>query len=330
MATLSDKLRNITAQAEQQTAVGGASNTLQTQQALTQSQGRAGQGNIRQTAQQMAPAIGQAQGAVGQQVQQQAGQAAIGAIQQENGKGLATQRQQLQNEQMYSDDDIARQQRQGKLKQNDAELKQAKQMQAEDIAAQKRMQQTGFEFNNKISFLTRKQREDLAAMGRYVKQQVHDSRLQFGADERGRKFSNMRQLADYAAASAVDEQDLKIRLREMKQASDKEQIMFEAAGQKIVQRIEAEFQKGEQEKDQQLIRQLAEMKRNLEAEQRRKAAKSQATTSIIVGAATIAGAVIGGYFTAGTGTAAGASAGAAVGAGLGQAISGGAQSQGAY
>jgi hypothetical protein len=85
-----------------------------------------------------------------------------------------------------------------------------------------------------------------------------------------------------------------------------------------VQAIEAEYKKSEQERDQEMLRTLAEMKRAAEKEQRRRAAKAQAINSIIVGGATIAGAVYGGP------------AGAAAGAGAGQAVAGGAQASGMY
>lgn len=322
MATLSERLRqissNIQAQAGQQAGTAQAANVMQTQQALTQGQQRAGMGNIRATAQQMAPAVAQAQGQAALQAQAQAGQQVMQATAQAAQQQLGAQQRAQASERMMSDDQIADMQRKGELRQNDQRLRQAKQLQTEDIAAQRRMQQTGIEFDNRLSFLTRKQREDLSSLGRLLKQQVFDSRLQFAADERGRKFSNERQLADYAVASAQDEQQLKARMREMKQAFEKEQIMFEAVQQKIVQAIEHEFQKSEQERDQRLLRQLAEMKRAAEAEQRRKAAKAQAINSIIVGGATIAGAAYGG------------TGGAAAGSAAGQAVAGGLQSSGAY
>lgn len=318
---LSDNLRNVTAglskQAANKAGLGEAGAFVGAQQALTQAQGAPGQKQI--------PAGQLAAGVV-----QQAGQASLGAqaqagqqIQQAGGQAvqLTGQRRgrQLQAEQQMSNRDIAQRQRNGELRQNDAQLRQAKKLQAEDIASQRRMQQTGIEFNNNISFLTRKQREDLASLGRLVKQQVFDSRLQFGADERGRKFSNARQLADYAVSSSRDRQELGDRLREMQQAYEKEQILFDAVNKKIVQAIELEYKKKEQARDQALIQQLAEMRRAAEAEQRRRAAKAQAINSIIVGGATIAGAIYGG-----------GAPGAAAGAAAGQAISGGLQSGGVY
>lgn len=318
---LSDNLRNVTAglskQAANKAGLGEAGAFVGAQQALTQAQGAPGQKQI--------PSGQLAAGVV-----QQAGQASLGAqaqagqqIQQAGGQAvqLTGQRRgrQLQAEQQMSNRDIAQRQRNGELRQNDAQLRQAKKLQAEDIASQRRMQQTGIEFNNNISFLTRKQREDLASLGRLVKQQVFDSRLQFGADERGRKFSNARQLADYAVSSSRDRQELGDRLREMQQAYEKEQILFDAVNKKIVQAIELEYKKKEQARDQALIQQLAEMRRAAEAEQRRRAAKAQAINSIIVGGATVAGAIYGG-----------GAPGAAAGAAAGQAISGGLQSGGVY
>lgn len=319
---LSDNLRNVTAGLSKQAAgkagLGEAGAFVGAQQALTQ-QAQGGKPLSPQLPQQIASGVTQqaGQAALGSQAQagqqiQQAGAQAVQFTGQRRGR-------QLQAEQQMSNRDIAQRQRNGELRQNDTQLRQAKKLQAEDIVSQRRMQQTGIEFNNNISFLTRKQREDLASLGRLVKQQVFDSRLQFGADERGRKFSNARQLADYAVSSSRDRQELGDRLRQMQQAYEKEQILFDAVNKKIVQAIELEYKKKEQERDQALIQQLAEMRRNAEKEQRRRAAKAQAINSIIIGGATVAGAVIGG-----------GAPGAAAGAAAGQAVAGGLQSGGVY
>ena len=319
---LSTQLRQITSGLEQQAAnkagVGESSTILEAQQALTQGQGRPGATGAIPSGK-LAAGITQQQGQRAIEAQQQLSQQEQAAT----GRAINVQGQrgarQLQEQQQMSSRDISERQRKGELRQNDASLRQAKRLQAEELASQKRMQQTGIAFDNRVSFLTRKQRADLSELGRLVKQQVFDSRLQFKADERGRSFSNARQLADYAVASARDRQELAERLQDMQQSYEKEQIMFDAVNKKLVQAIEAEYKKSEQERDQEMLRTLAEMKRAAEREQRRRAAKAQAINSIIVGGATIAGAVYGG-----------GPAGAAAGAGIGQAVAGGAQSSGMY
>jgi hypothetical protein len=67
----------------------------------------------------------------------------------------------------------------------------------------------------------------------------------------------------------------------MKQAYEKEAIMFQAAQSKIIQRLNYEFEKSEQDKDQELIKFLYEKKRALDAEIRRKKAQNGMVRGII-------------------------------------------------
>ncbi len=74
-----------------------------------------------------------------------------------------------------------------------------------------------------------------------------------------------------------------------------------------------EFKRAEKTKDYALLRKLQEAKNALDEKIRRKAAQGAMTSNIIVGAFTIAGAVIVGSQTGGVGAAQGAAGGAAVG-----------------
>jgi hypothetical protein len=299
VALLSQQLKNIAnnVQAAQQTqaGVGQAANMFQTQQALTQlsqkPQPGAGAADATALAQQLAPAITQEQAKVDIQAQQQAGQQILQAGQSAAQQQEAQAKQRLEQQRLATEREIAEKQLEGKLKQNSLELEQSKRLQTREINQQKRFQQTGFEYNDRISFLTRKQREDLASMGAFMKQQIFDSRLQFSIKEGKRKFSNERQLADYAILSAQNEIKLNEHLRSMQQAHDKEMILLEAAYNKLVQQRKQEFAKQEQDRDQALVRDLTIKRNAIRAKMRRKQANRAMWTNSIKGVVIISAAV---------------------------------------
>jgi len=329
MAALSQQLKGLASQirgsAQQQAAVGQAQTGMQVGQAIQAGAGQPQLGGKR-GAQQLATAATQQQGQVALQAQQtqqqQLGQLAQQGIAQ---KGQA-QGMKLAQQAALDDQTIADMQRKGRLRQNSATLKQAKELQQRELDQQKRFTSAKMNYDNRLSFLTRKQREDLAALGTYTKQVLFDQRLTFQQDEAGRKFSNMQQLADYAVMSARKDEDLAMKLQDMKQANEKEIMALQHAHNMITSKMKFEFERAEKQKDYALLRKLSEMKNALDEKMRRKAARGAMISNIIVGGATVAGAVIGGGGTMGTG----AAAGAMVGQGVGTAVAGTAQSQGVY
>lgn len=327
MAKLSEKLRGVVSQAkqaaDQQYAAGTASNVYQTQQALTQATTQPQVLDATQVAQQLAPAITQAQADVALKAQAQAGTQALEAGQRALGEEEQRTRLRLESQRQITEREISDLQREGKLRQNSLELEQSKRLQARELKDQQRMQQTGLVFDNRISFLTRKQREDLAGIGRLAKQQVFDSRLQFKIEEGKRKFSNDRQLADYAVLSAENEIELQKRLRVMEQAFTRSIQTMEIAQVKIQQRMTQEFQKAEQDKNQALALELAQAKKALEEKIRRKKARAAATKAIIKGVI-VTGAIAATIATAGAAAPAAAGAAGAAGAGGAAAAGGGA------
>lgn len=308
MALLSQQLKNIASRAQaaatSQQRAGEASNIFQTQQAIGEVLRKPGAQSVDATAlaQQMAPAITQQQGAVALQAQQQQGAQLLQA-----GQAAAQQQQQqaaqrLESERLATEKEIAEKQLEGKLKQNSLELEKSKRMQARDIEQQKRFRQTGYEFDNRISFLTRKQREDLAGLGSFLKQQIFDSRLQFSQDEQGRKFSNERQLADYAVLSAENEIQLGQHLRDMQEAHEKEMIVLEAAYTKLSQQMKFQFEKQETQRDQQLTKSLVAQRNAIREKMRRKQANQAMWTNYIKGTAIIVAAVAATVASAGAAT----------------------------
>lgn len=322
MALLSEQLRNIAGAAREQAGQEQSVGMAQVGQQATQAVGATGQAGAgpqgKRAAQQLAAGITGAQQQVATQaqagLQQTMGQLGQQGLQQQAQK----QQQRLTEQQLISDADIAEMQREGKLRQNSAALEQAKQLQQSEIDMQNRLTGAQLEYDNSLSFLTRKQREDLSNLDTYTKQILFDQRLTFKKDEAGRKFTNMQQLADYAVASAEDQLTLQNKMREMTQAAEKEMMVLEHAHQLIVNRMKREFERAEKTKDYAMLQKLKEYENAMKEKMRRKKAKSAMISNIIVGGATIAGAVYGGP------------AGAMAGQAAGQAIAGTAESQGAY
>ena len=315
---LSQQLRAIANQArgsvDQTAKAGQAAVGAEAGQALSQTATTAPQGKA--VSQQLAGGITAAQqgvevkaagdeqqilGQLGQQGLQQAGQA---------------KQQKLGEQQLINDTQIEELQRQGQLRQNSAALKQTKQLQAQELAMQNRLVSGQMEYDGSLSFLTRKQRTDLASMGEYAKNMIFDQRLTFQKSEGERQFSNMRQLADYAMLTRQDDSIMQSQMREMEQSTMREITALQSAHSMIVSKLEMEFKRAEKTKDYALLRKLQEAKNALDAKIRRKAAQGAMTSNIIIGAATIIGAVAAGSVTGGMGAGQGAAVGYSVGQGL--------------
>jgi len=315
---LSQQLRAIANQArgsvDQTAKAGQAAVGAEAGQALAQTATTAPQGKA--VSQQLAGGITAAQqgvevkaagqeqqilGQLGQQGLQQAGQA---------------KQQKLGEQQLINDTQIEELQRQGQLRQNSAALKQTKQLQAQELAMQNRLVSGQMEYDGSLSFLTRKQRTDLASMGEYAKNMIFDQRLTFQKSEGERQFSNMRQLADYAMLTRQDDSIMQSQMREMEQSTMREITALQSAHSMIVSKLEMEFKRAEKTKDYALLRKLQEAKNALDAKIRRKAAQGAMTSNIIIGAATIIGAVAAISVTGGMGAGQGAAVGYSVGQGL--------------
>lgn len=203
-----------------------------------------------------------------------------------------------------------------------AERAQKVQMTKEEAAQAERLQKLGIDTEARVSFLTNKQREDLSKLGRDVKQQLFDSRLQFERDDMGRKFSNERQMADWAVATANSREELAGRLQTIQQASERELILLRAAHAKLSQALQQGFDDEKRELDQASKGRMIQAKADLERQIEAKAARGAAMGNIISG---IASGAVAGFM-------AGGPAGAAAGAGIGGAAAAGAnkQSTGSY
>lgn len=193
-----------------------------------------------------------------------------------------------------------------------AELAQRKSLTAQELAQAKRLQAMGISTDARVGFLTNKQREDLAKLGRDVKAELADARLQFARDEDGRKFANDRQMWDYTVASAQSDEALRDRMQSMSLAYERKAKMIELATSKISAEIDRLYAKAEQEKDQASKMRLAEMKRQLE-KRRADLAHDAAKKGQMVQVLSLAGMAAG---------SAGGPAGAMVGGAVGSAVGG--------
>lgn len=158
-----------------------------------------------------------------------------------------------------------------------------------------------------------------------LKNELFDSNLKFRKDELGRTLFNDRQLLDYKLASAKSDEELRDYEQQIEQEYARKNQILQASHAKILQAMQNEFQKSEQEADQAHRKALVLAKNAIEEKIRRQQAKAanraaaySAAGSIIGG---VGGAILGTFVAPGVGTMAGAAAGSQLGAGVGSVAS---------
>ena len=243
------------------------------------------------------------------QANQQQQQAAIGqqALQQQQAQGAM----QLQQRGIQQREQLAGEQQQQRIKLSDQEIASRKRLTNESLASAQRVQQMGLEYDNKLSLLSERQIRDLSRIGRDVKQKIFDSRMSFDRDEMGRKFSNERQLADYAIMTARSEEDLSNKMQQMQQQSQRKVQMMEVGYKKIINEMKRQEKMSEGQKNFEQLKMLGEMSRNMRdqinRENQRAANKSAmigaASTIVGVGVAAAGGGPVGGALASGATTA---------------------------
>jgi hypothetical protein len=176
-----------------------------------------------------------------------------------------------------------------------------------ELAQQAELQKTGLEFDRNLSFMTERQRSDLAKLGRDVKAELFDKRLQFDKDESGRKFTNERQLWDFNVATAKSEDQMKTRQQQLIQAEERKALLLDQAYGKVIQQQQIAFAQAEQRKDHASKRKIGEYIAKLKKQQSDAQSKGAKRAAVLQGAASgaaigsaggpwgaVAGAVIGG------------------------------------
>jgi len=153
----------------------------------------------------------------------------------------------------------------------------------------------------------------LAGINEKAKQELYDAQMSFKKDQQGRALFNERQLMDYAITNAKSEQDYQNKAQMIEQTTKRELEMMEHAYNIMNADLEQRIKLAEQQKDNKLALELAEMKRASEEEMAKKRNKANNMGTILTTGGTIAGAVVGGIYGGPAGAAAGASVGGAAG-----------------
>ena len=265
--------------------------------------------NTRQV-QQMAPQIAAESGAQQLQQQQVAQQQDVGIAQQALQTQAAGDQQQLAARGLAQKQELGGQalQQQSAITREQEAMK--KTLTEEEINTARRVGKIGRETDNTVAFMSRNQREDLAKLGADVKEKLFDSNIQFERDEQGRKFSNERQMAEYAISSAKSEQEMQQRATDMEQNNTREIYMMEMANAKITQALENGFLDNQRELNENQKRKLQSIKSAADREIERKK-RSSANQKMIIGGAIVVAAVAITVVSGGTATPATAAMGAA-------------------
>lgn len=187
--------------------------------------------------------------------------------------------------------------------------------------------------------------QKLAAISEDAKKEMYDSRRQFAQDQMGQKFSNERQLADYARMKSGSEDQWQDYVQQTDQIYDRKSQMLSSAQSKISTQLQFQQDEVNQIRDQLATRKMSEQERTaqqrilsdrLAQAERLRAAENQLKISIAKEAADKAnrkarnaaigstvGAVAGGVagsFGGPGGTVAGATIGSSVGGAAGSQV----------
>lgn len=157
-----------------------------------------------------------------------------------------------------------------------------------------------------------------AKLNRGLKKELYDDEMQFKRDQIGRTLFSERQLIDYAAQNARDEEEFKNYAQSAEQVSARKIQVLNNAYEKVMQQLDIEFKKAEQQKDQQTKLEIIQMQKDAKEAQRRAINKERNKGAAWRTAGALAGAGIAAYASGGQPQAiqAGAQTGGAVGGGV--------------
>lgn len=164
-----------------------------------------------------------------------------------------------------------------------------------------------------VAALTQKNEASLSALGRDVKSQIYDARMQFAKDKNGQLMLDQQKLADWTVLKAKNQQDFLYKEQQVRQAQERQMEMLKAAHDKVVEQLQIQEQTKEQERNQQTEMRLAQAKQDLEMRIRKQQASQQASQMMFQAGGTVVGAVAGGVVAGPAGAAVGATLGGAAG-----------------
>ena len=154
----------------------------------------------------------------------------------------------------------------------------------------------------------------LAALGEDVRQELHDSRQTIVNDQQNFRFFNQRQLADWAIARGISDEQFRDYQQAEQQAVQRKLEMLDHAQAVIRQELQNESTLNNQNKQQELQIHL----QNLQKKQQETLAKKQQFARVVSGVLGVVGAGAGAI----AGGPGGAAIGASIGSGAGSAASG--------
>lgn len=162
-------------------------------------------------------------------------------------------------------------------------------------------------------------RSKLASLGRYAKDEVLKSRLEFNQKAGQRKFDNERMLADWQLTQVQDQEKFKNYAQKSSHTHKRKIRMMEAAHSKIAQKLEQVSKRKQTKATRAAKRDLLVAKQNMERAVKQAQADAANRNRMWSSAGMVVGAVLGSYFGP-AGTAAGATAGAGAGSAVGAAM----------
>ena len=282
------------------------------QDIMRQSAVGGGKGNAQQIATAAATSAGQsafAQKQKEQGVAQQIGQAALGA------KGAAGQAK-VEDQALKQREQLAQEAEGQAIQLSREALQSRKTMTQKEIDASREMQLHGVFMDNNLQIASITQRRDLSALGNNLDDKLLYSRLKFSEDDRGRRFTNERQLADYTISNSKTNQEFNGQMKKLKQQGERKIQVMRAAHAKLEQALKQGYlsKKGDLDRETrtEIAKSAAAMKKQIANEQSKakaRAAKWQAGGTVVGGAI--------GSIWGPMGAAAGASIGGGVGSMLG-------------
>lgn len=268
-------------------------------------------------AQVLAPGAAAAAGQIEQQSAAQQQQQQTAVAQQALGAQATADRSRLGEAEIAQREQLAGAETSQNLNLTREELAARKQISDADISSAERLSQLGMDQDNRLNVLSNNQVRDLNRIGGDVKQKIFDSRLQFERDDMGRKFSNDRQLADYIAATATDQQEFSDRARQMQQAQERKIQMMKIAQAEVIRELDQSQKMSEGKLNFEHQKELQSIRDDLEAKIRREESEAKNKAAMWQAGGTIAGGALGAM-----GGPAGAAVGASVGGGVGTAVGG--------
>lgn len=251
-----------------------------------------------------APAGQQAQ-ALATQRALQAGQDIVAQRQQAAGRAEQIRAAALQERQRVGQAGLQQQQMAQQAQMEKQRIAQLQQLRKEELdsrktvleseqAAATRLLDLGIEMDNRLQLATIKQREDLNRIGLDVKRELLDARLQFRKSERGRKFTNERQLADYAASAAKNRNEFNVRMSRIENAHKKDLLIWKTANSRLEAALQRGYLKEKGDLDFETKKKLAQMKAAADERIRREEAKARNRQAMYQAGGMIVGGVAGG------------------------------------